>query len=178
MTNPLDPAAAADAERLDPRVDLVIAIVFFLVGTWIAWQAWNMPTFRERQGDIFTAPGIVPGFYGIIIALLALGLSIRAIGRRRRGLGATATDSPTAGLAGLALVITLCLGFAVGLVTRLPFWLAASIFVSLFILAFEWRPAMSTAQRGRLAASAVGIGIAAGLAIALVFERLFLVRLP
>jgi hypothetical protein len=175
MTNPLDTAAATDAERLDPRVDLAVAIVFFLVGAAIFFQAWNMPTFRERGGDIFTAPGIVPGFHGLVIAFLAALLGARAVVRKRRGLGATSRESTTAGLAGLALVIVLCLAFAVGMVTRLPFWLASAIFVTAFIVIFEWRSGKSPA---RLVATALVVGVGAGVAIAYVFEKLFLVRLP
>ncbi len=175
MTNPLDPGASADAERLDPRVDLIVAIVFFLVGAAIVFHAWNMPTFRERGGDIFTAPGIVPGFHGTIIAFLSALLGWRAVGRRRRGLGATTEAGATAGLSGLALVIALCLIFAVGLVTRLPFWLASALFVTTFVLVFEWS---SGANRVRLVATAAAIGLGAGVGISLVFEKLFLVRLP
>jgi hypothetical protein len=175
MTNPLDTAASADADRLDPRVDLVVAIVFFLVGAAIFFHAWSMPTFRERGGDVFTAPGIVPGFYGIVISFLAALLGARAVGRKRRGLGATSTESATAGLAGLALVIVLCLVFAVGMVTRLPFWLASAIFVTAFIAIFEWR---SGASPARLLTIALVIGLGAGLGVAFVFEKLFLVRLP
>lgn len=175
MTNPLDTAASADAERIDPRVDLAVAIVFFLVGAAIFFHAWNMPTFRERGGDVFTAPGIVPGFYGIVIAFLAALLGARAVSRKRRGLGPTSSESATAGLAGLTLVIVLCLAFAVGMVTRLPFWLASAIFVTAFIVIFEWR---GGAPPARLIAIALAIGVGAGLGIAFVFEKLFLVRLP
>lgn len=178
MTNPLDTAASADAERLSPRVDLGIAIAFFLVGGAIVWQAFSMPTFRERQGEIFTAPGIVPGFYGVIICFLSVLLGGRAVGRARRGLGPTAAGSASKGLLGLALVACLCLVFAIGLVTRLPFWLASAIFVSVFILIFEWEKNASRASRARLLAISLAIGLIAGIAISLVFERAFLVRLP
>lgn len=178
MTNPLDPGAVAEAERIDPRADLAVAIVLFLLGAGIVWEAWHMPTFRERQGDIFTAPGIVPGFYGIAISLLSLALGWRAIARRRRGLGATAAQATTTGVAGIALVALLGLAYSVGLVTRMPFWLASAIFVAVFVLVFEWKPGAARRALMRLAATAVAIGLCAGIGIALVFERLFLVRLP
>jgi hypothetical protein len=177
-TNPLDPGASADSDRLDPRVDLVVALVVFLVGAAIVWQSWSMPTFRERQGDIFTAPGIVPGFYGCMIAGLAVLLGGRALGRRRRSLGATTPGSLGQGLSGLALVAAFCLVFALGLVTRLPFWMAATLFVSSFVLVFEWPRNGGAPARWRCAAIAAVTGLGAGLGIALVFERVFLVRLP
>ena len=178
MTNPLDPGAVAEAERIDPRADLAVAIVLFLLGAGIAWEAWNMPTFRERQGDIFTAPGIVPGFYGLVIALLSIALGWRATRRRQRGLGATTPPDTSTGIAGLALVALLCAVFAIGLVTRLPFWIASALFVSVFVVVFEWKPGAPAAARGRLIATALAIGLGAGIGISLVFERLFLVRLP
>ncbi|MFM8992417.1 MAG: tripartite tricarboxylate transporter TctB family protein [Alphaproteobacteria bacterium] len=178
MTNPLDTGAVAEAERIDPRADLAIAVVLFLLGAGIVWEAWNMPTFRERQGDIFTAPGIVPGFYGVAIAMLSLALGWRALGRRRRGLGATASEATTTGIAGIALVALLGLVYAVGLVTRLPFWLASALFVAVFVLVFAWKPGATRQARIRLGATAVAIGLGAGIGVALVFERLFLVRLP
>ena len=67
------------------------------------------------------------------------------------------------------LPIALCLGFAAGMVGRgLPFWLAAWIFITVMIC---------TLQR-RLAWQALVIGGAASVAISLVFQELFLIRLP
>jgi hypothetical protein len=69
----------------------------------------------------------------------------------------------------LVLPIALCLGFAAGMVGRgPPFWLAAWIFITVMI----W-----TLQR-RLAWPAFVIGAAASVAITLVFQELFLIRLP
>ena len=51
-----------DRARFLYGATIVALVLLFLLGAGIAWEAWNMPTFRERQGDIFTAPGIVPGF--------------------------------------------------------------------------------------------------------------------
>ena len=55
----------------------------------------------------------------------------------------------------------------------LPFWLAASVFVSVSIVVLQW---------GRLdarsVATAVAIGVSAGVVISYVFQTVFLVRLP
>jgi len=74
--------------------------------------------------------------------------------------------------AGLGLV------FIVGLIGRLPFWLAATIFVTLFIAVFEWRPGLEARARLRPLATALVQGVLTGILVTLVFERIFLVRLP
>ena len=77
------------------------------------------------------------------------------------------------------VVLCLCLAFGVGLVGHgLPFWLAAAFYVSatIFVLQYPRRRAANQILRG--AGVAVLIGLCAGLAITLVFQEFFLVRLP
>ena len=62
-----------------PRTDLWIAAVFFVFGAAVAWLAFLMPTYAEQKGEIYTAPGLVPGFYGIVIFLLSIWLAVRAV---------------------------------------------------------------------------------------------------
>jgi len=69
------------------------------------------------------------------------------------------------------LVLALCFGYAVGLVGRVPFWLATFVFVSAFIAVFEYP------SRRRMAAAPL-YGIATALAVTYLFESVFLVRLP
>ena len=51
-------------ERLPPRTDLWIAASFFVLGAAILVLGWRMPTYADQGGQIYTAPGLVPGFYG------------------------------------------------------------------------------------------------------------------
>jgi hypothetical protein len=81
----------------------------------------------------------------------------------------------------IALVLGLCVIFGVILVGHgLPFWLAAAIFVSVAIvsLQFPQRRAVGQTTGLRQIASAIVIGLCAGGAITLVFQQIFLVRLP
>jgi hypothetical protein len=167
-------------EPLPPRLDLWIALVFMALGIGILSIAAGMPTYREQLGDAYTAPGLVPAVHGAIVILLSLWLGIRAI---RRGAFAAATNAGVEKPVGysntrLALAAGLCLVFAAGLIGRMPFGVAAAVFVSGFILLFEWRSGMATGEHLKRAATAIAIGIATGIAVTLVFERLFLVRLP
>jgi hypothetical protein len=167
-------------EPLPPRLDLWIALVFMAIGLGILAVSAGMPTYREQLGSVYTAPGLVPAVHGVIIMLLSLWLGVRAI---RRGALSTGTGIHLKKPAGysntrLGLAALLCLIFTAGLIGRMPFALAAAIFVTGFIVLFEWRSAMVRAERLKRLGIAVVIGAATGLAVTLVFERLFLVRLP
>ena len=158
-----------------PRADLLTASVLFVLGVAILGHAWQMPRFVEQSGTGLTAPGIVPGFHGVMIALLSLLLGLRAMRRggwAARGAAAQGSgDGPR-----LALAAVLGVLYAGVLVGRVPFWLASALFVFAFIAAFEWHEA--PARRARRLAEAAAIGLGTGLAVTLVFEKLFLLRLP
>ena len=66
----------------------------------------------------------------------------------------------------------------VGLIGRVPFWLASAIFVTLFTVLFEWQPGQAWQVRARRIGEAAVIGLATGAAVTLVFEKVFYVRLP
>ena len=167
---------------LPPRVDLWIAGVFLLLGLSIAMLSLAMPTFKEQKGEIYTAPGLVPGFYGLVIAALSVWLGVRAIGRRAQGALAEpdASRGDVSGLSNLRLAFcaALCLFFVAVLIGRMPFWLASTIFVTLFIVLFEWDTTRTLHEKMRGVATALVQGIITGVAVVLVFEKIFLVRLP
>ncbi len=167
-------------EPLPPRYDLWTAAVFFCIGVAIVWLAWQMPTYEEQQGKIYTAPGLVPALHGIVIAGLSLWLGLRAITRGALRAGRGQERPPREGYSDtrLYLAAALCLIFAVGLVGRLPFWLAAAIFVFSFTTLFEWQRGAPARERVRRLAIAAALGIGTGVVVTLVFERGFLVRLP
>jgi hypothetical protein len=167
---------------LPPRTDLAIAAVFLLLGLSILLLSIQMPSYLGQKGTIYTAPGLVPGFYGIIIAGLSVWLGVRSLGRARQ-LHAQAPPVAVQQHAEsnnlrLAVAVLLCVAFAAGLVGRIPFWAAAALFVMLFIAVFEWSLAEPVRQRlGKLVAAAT-IGLTTGILVTLVFEKVFLVRLP
>ncbi|WP_376098944.1 tripartite tricarboxylate transporter TctB family protein [Roseomonas sp. CCTCC AB2023176] len=146
-------------------------------GIAVVVECLGMPTFAEQSGTGLTAPGIVPGFYGVVIAILAIFLALRTLRRndpaRPAGTGPAETGNDNGSL---ALAAGLALLYAVVLIGRLPFWLATAVFVFLFIAGFEWP--RGPAGRPRRLADAALIGLATGGAVTLLFERLFLVRLP
>ena len=66
-----------------------------------------------------------------------------------------------------------------GLIGRVPFWLAAAIFVAMFTILFEWQsgqPCAGARAAGSAKPSCSGSSRAS--AVTLVFEKVFYVRLP
>jgi hypothetical protein len=76
----------------------------------------------------------------------------------------------------LLTAAVLGVGYAGVLVGRVPFWLASAMFVFAFTTAFEWD--QGPERRARRVVEAALIGLGTGLAVMLVFEKLFLLRLP
>lgn len=180
MSEPEAQTVLPHEQPLPPRVDLVTAAVFFVAGVAIIYAAWLMPRFEEQLGQVYTAPGLVPALYGTVIAILALWLAGRSIGRGALLPGAAGRREKREGYsdARLVLAAVLCLAFAVGMVGRLPFWLATAVFVFLFIMLFEWRAGQPWRERIRPIVTAALVAGATGGLVVLVFQRVFLVRLP
>lgn len=162
-----------------PRADLATAAVFIALSLTVLALALQMPTFTDRGGDPYTAPGIVPGFYGLVLAGISSILAARAL--RRGALKRQAETAAPSGLYSnvrLAVAAGLGLVYTVGLVGRLPFWLASALFIAGFVGAFEWEAGAERPVKLRRLAAAAAIGLIAGGAAHAVFQEIFLVRLP
>lgn len=165
-------------EQPSPRSDLVSGGIWAAIGIVIAAGSWNMDRLDKQGVPGFAAPGLVPGILGVLITLAALAIVLRSLQRGALAGAEPGTPPPARGGRTL-LALLLCLGFAGGLVGHgLPFWLAASayLFLHIFLLQLPERRAAGQVRRGFLVAAA--IGICAGVAIALIFQYVFLVRLP
>ncbi len=167
---------AGDRAPLPPQVDLWTAAVLLCFGLGVMALAWRMPTFVEQSHTGLTAPGIVPGFHATVISILAILLGLRAL---RRG----ALHRATQGRAlepgdGRRLLTAAILGvlYAGVMVGRLPFWAASALFVFAFTAAFEWE--LGPERRIRRLAEAAALGLGTGIVVMMVFEKVFLVRLP
>jgi hypothetical protein len=164
--------------------DFFFGLGWAALGIAITVGSWRMDRL-ERQGvEPYAVPGLLPGLLGLLLLLFGLVMALRSW----RGRAApTAEAAPAEGIgaggqaepwrAGLALLLTG--GFVLGLLGRgPPFWLAGFLFVFLAIFLFELpeRRARGTVVRGAGVAALVAAA-AAGLAT-LVFQEVFLVRLP
>jgi hypothetical protein len=162
------------------RADLVTGAVLVALGVAVAVLSWNMPRLEERNVAIWTVPGLVPGLLGLVIGLLGAALALRSIpaGGLSREPAPAEPGEERAGMVRLLACAALCLVYATVLIGRLPFEIATALFVFAFVAFFEWDRADAPRRRGFKLAVAGGIALAAAAGISLLFERLFLVRLP
>jgi hypothetical protein len=161
-----------------PRTDLISAAFWMVFGGAIVVGAWRMDRLEYMHINPYTAPGLVPGVLGAFIVLFGLIMAVRAA-RAGALQGSAAGGGEPIFNGRVALSAALCIAFAAGLVGHgPPFWLAAGLFVFLHMFLFEYpeRRARNEVMKGALAALA--IAVSASFVITMVFQELFLVRLP
>jgi hypothetical protein len=157
------------------RADFFFGLGWAALGLAIAVESWRMPRLEEQHINPYTIPGLVPGLLGLLLVLFGSILAVRGW----RGAGPEIASSADAAPWRIGLALLLCLGFGLGVLGHgPPFWLAAGIFLFLAVFLFEWpeRRAEGSVARGVVRAALVAVIGAA--AITLVFQELFLVRLP
>jgi hypothetical protein len=165
------------------RADLVTGILFFALAVAVVYGAWTMDRLEVRQIHPLSAPGVLPGLLGIALAIASSILILKSLIRLRSAHADFASQpgreaaSDSGGPMRLAGTATLCLIYALGLVGRMPFWLATAIFVTAFIAVFEWNLGDPSRRRVGLA-WALFLGLATGWTVSFVFSDIFLVRLP
>ena len=161
------------------RADLVAAIVFIALGALILYGSWTMPRLEVRRINPLTAPGLVPGMLSFALIVCGVILAVRSLRARIEGgwreLGAALVSRETRRA---LIVVALVLVYTLGLVGWLPFWAATAIFVFAFILTFELWVTPKPKPLLRSLAWAFGLAVVTAVTVTLVFERLFLVRLP
>lgn len=154
---------------MSSRQDLAGGAGWVLCGVVIVVASWRMERFETMGATVYTAPGLVPGLFGLVLMLLGALLAWRG---RRQSAAAEGGAEPLLNRR-IAWMLLLTLGYAAGLVGRLPFALATALFVA----AFCWLYAEGSAPLRR-ALGAVAAGVLTSAVVVLVFEQLFLVRLP
>jgi hypothetical protein len=151
------------------RSDLLGGVGWILFGAAIVAAALRMDRFEAMGATLYTMPGFVPAIFGG--ALVALGAALGLRGWRRR---AAAAPGPAVLNRRVVLMLGLSLVYAIGLIGRVPFWLGTPVFVGAFIFLF------TDDQRTlpRRAALAAIVAVVTTLTVVVVFEQVFLVRLP
>lgn len=152
------------------RQDRIGGAAWIAFGLAIFAGAWQMDRYESMGGTLYTAPGLVPGIYGLM--MMAMG-ALLALRRPREVADAAADACGPLFNRRVALALVLMLVYAIGLVGRLPFGVATAIFVTAFCALFD-----SDAPSRRRAITALATGIGTAVVVVLVFERVFLVRLP
>ncbi|MEO3433494.1 tripartite tricarboxylate transporter TctB family protein [Inquilinus sp. CAU 1745] len=167
------------ADHRMARADLATGALLFVLAVAVIYGSWTMDRLEIRQIHPLSVPGLTPGLLGIALGLASVLLIVRATGILRRPAAGDAEEGSDRGSTERLLgVIAVCLVYALGLVGRMPFWLATAIFVAAFIAIFEWDRGGPPARRYARLAWALFLGVATGIAVTYVFRDLFLVRLP
>ncbi|UXN73577.1 tripartite tricarboxylate transporter TctB family protein [Devosia sp. A8/3-2] len=155
------------------------AFVLVAPGLAVIYLSRTMPRLEARRIHPATIPGLVPLFLGIGLTccgglLLWRSWRIEALGGWQNLFDLLKTrEALRIGVVlGLALIHTLVL---VGLI---PFWAAAMLFIFAFIMIFETWLSEGPAEPLKSFCWALTIAVVGGGGIYLVFERIFLVRLP
>jgi hypothetical protein len=171
------PNPAEDAGRV--RADLLTAVVLVILGLAVFYFSWTMDRLEVRRINPATIPGLVPMILGVALVLCGGLLAVRSWRLDERGGGAALIRLLLSWQSVRVItIVALALVFTLGLMGRMPFWLAAAIFIFAFITLFETIMADEPKPLVATLLWAVGIAAAGGGGIWYVFERIFLVRLP
>jgi hypothetical protein len=170
-----------EAQKNSPRSDFVDALAWIAFGVVLAIASWNMDRLESQHINPYTVPGLLPGLLGVVVIFFGGLMLWRAW---RQGALDAAKSPPARRMSDaekhrLVIVLALCLAFGVGLVGHgLPFWLAAASFVATAIVVLQYAELKRSKKllRGIFVACIIGLG--AGVAVTLIFQEFFLVRLP
>jgi hypothetical protein len=174
-----------DGPELAPaRADLKDAIGWVAFGVAVLVASITMDRLEQQHINPVTVPGLLPGLLGIAMILLGAALGVRSL--RRGALSRAQPPAPAPAQERetrkrIWITIALCCGYAIVLVGHgIPFWIASTIYVLASILVFR-RLSRDPDER-RLDARAwvhsLLIAVLSSVVTWLVFERVFLVRLP
>jgi putative tricarboxylic transport membrane protein len=161
------------------RADFITSLVLMALGLATLAESIRMPRFTDVGGSPYSAPGLVPGMLGAVIAVLGLILCLRsAAALRAAAPGGAEEGEGMGGWLRAAAAFALCGFYAIVMISRVPFWLATFLFVLAFALGFEFiHPEMRERPVRRVI---VGVVVAAAVsaAVSYVFQEIFFVRLP
>ncbi|HSK40931.1 MAG TPA: tripartite tricarboxylate transporter TctB family protein [Arenibaculum sp.] len=165
------------------RADLITAVVLVALGIAVFYGSWTMPRLEARGIHPASAPGLVPGVLGLLLAACGglLGLGAWRAGAHRRPCAGGVEQVPASRLPELrrlGAAMAICLAYALGLVGVIPFWLATAVFVFVFVLVFEGPLGETRTSVVRSVLVALVLAAATAGAVSYIFQELFLVRLP
>lgn len=163
------------------KADLITSIVLIAFGTAILVLSLGMPTMADQNQSVYSAPGIVPGFIGVMLLLLSLSMFIRSLKRKafaefREGIVPKAALSQET-TRRILLTVALCLAYAF-LLGKLWFPIPTFLFVLVFILLFEYDFKAALKPQIKKVLVALVIALITTVSVTLVFQKLFLVNLP
>jgi len=167
--------------------DHIGGLIWLVFGAAVFYGSWTMDRLEAQNINPVTAPGLVPGLVGLGIVAFALVLLFRRttpqviVGQNGHLVESTGDQAQEHSPRWWRPILSwaLCAGFAGLLLGRgLPFWLLASVFVFLhiFLLDDPDRVAETPTAKRIMVAAIIAVCMAA--VVTLVFQKIFLVRLP
>lgn len=141
-------------------------------GLLILAESWRMERFESMGAELYTMPGFVPGMLGGVVTLLGLVLMLRGWQRGLAQRDHEAAEPLINRRIGTTLLLTLV--YAGLLIGRAPFWLVTAVFVACFV----WQFSPEDTARARRLAVSIAAGVLTSAVVTLVFQYVFLVRLP
>ncbi len=168
-------------EKSMVKADFVTSVILIAMGIAILVMSIQMPTMADRNQSVFSAPGVVPGFIGVMIIILSFSMFVRSLKKKalaefRKGTipkGSLGQESTKR----ILITIALCLIYAF-LLGKIWFGIPTFTFIFAFIIIFEYdlKKPLSAQVKKLLIAALIAILTTA--AVMLVFQKLFLVNLP
>lgn len=176
------PALAESDAQSTPRADLHDAIGWVIFGLAVFIASWRMDRLEAQHINPLTIPGLVPGLLGIGLIVVGVIIGIRSVLRGAlREQVAARTPEQRLRMKRVVLTVILSCGYSMVLIGHgLPFWLMSALYVTGSILVFDYLTSDGSRRRLSLrsAGKAVLIGTLSSVAVWLVFQDVFLVRLP
>lgn len=167
-----------ESEKPSARSDLAQAVFWLAAGGAILYGSWTMDRLEKVGVEPYSAPGLLPGVLGLFIVLLGAAMFVRALRAGALDAGARFLERPIAWRLVLP-PLALCIAYAAVLVGHgLPFWLASWIFVTTMVWILQYRERKELGDLRRLAFVALAVGAGAGIVVSVIFQELFLIRLP
>lgn len=161
--------------------DFFTALVLIVFGAAVMLESWRMPRFEAIGGSLATAPGLVPGLLGAVIAFFGLVMLLRSVrqGAARRTDEAERPEAAEReGFRRLLVMLALSVAYAGLLVGLVPFWFATFSYVFVTVSVFDWRAEDPPPVKTKRLVVAFVEALAVAVVVTLVFERIFLVNLP
>ncbi|SIN88016.1 tripartite tricarboxylate transporter TctB family protein [Vannielia litorea] len=155
--------------------DRLTAILLFLLGLALLAGGYTMDRLEIRQIHPASIPGLVPMILGVLLSLCAALLFWTSVKTDERNAALVLSGGSWARL---GITTTICTVYALGLVGWLPYFWATFVFTTCFTLVFSFP--VEGARRAQVIslAGALALGFGVALGSSLLFEKLFLVRLP
>jgi Tripartite tricarboxylate transporter TctB family len=170
----MDPTASRSADRIG-------GLIWVMFGAAVVYGSWTMDRLESLGVPPLTAPGLVPGLLGLGCILFGLILL------SRRGAPVAPAEHRSEGKPSgqpfewrrTALSWALCVTYAGALLGRGPPYglITAAFLFGHLVLLDESEQVPATPSRRRLVAAAIIAPVTAA-AVTLIFQVLFLVRLP